>query len=269
MAHGGGVLSSTGRGPRLGGPEDFYRTPSWTVRRLLEAWHPPGGLWLEPGAGSGSIIRAVNGVRSDVRWLSVEVRSEAIARLSKLCVETFAGDFLGEKPIAPREDIAVVLANGPFNEAQRFIERSRVVAPNATIAFLLRLNFVGSEERASFMRQFPPDIKTLPNRPSFTLRLTDSIEYAWFIWPPYARSQGTFEVLASTSAEERQRDMPEVAKCEPCAGLGGLDAEGRPMKKPGGLMMKKGNPERACPVCFGHGKVVVSWPEDAAELAAA
>lgn len=248
-------MSSTGRGHRLGGAEDFFRTPSWPVRRLLEAWRPPGGVWLEPGAGSGSIIRAVNAVRKDVRWISVEVRASEGARLAELCVHTFVGDFLVSKRMPTRPDISVVLGNAPFLHAQGFIERSREVAPNAMLAFLLRLNFAGSEERAVFMRKFPPDVKVLPNRPSFSLRQTDSAEYAWLLWPPYERSHGTFEILGSTSAEERQRDMPTVGQCKPCFGLGWFDKNRVPVvkKTPGAVM---------CIGCYGHGKINVSWPED-------
>ncbi len=36
-----------------------------------------------------------------------------------------------------------------------------------TVAFLLRLNFLGADERSDFWREYPPDIYVLPNRPSF------------------------------------------------------------------------------------------------------
>lgn len=32
------------------------------------------------------------------------------------------------------------------------------------------------------MRSHTPDIYVLPNRPSFSGKGTDSIEYAWFVW---------------------------------------------------------------------------------------
>ena len=199
-------MSSTGRGPRLGGADDFFVTPSWCVRRLLESWSPPGGMWLEPGAGNGAIIRAVNEVRDDVRWTAVECRPEEEAALEAACARVLIGDFLSPNMHSSvDDDIRVVLGNPPFKDAQEFIDRARQLCQRAEIMLLLRLNYVGSEDRAEFMRRCPPDLRTLPNRPSFTASgKTDSIEYAWFGWPPGQRDLGTFRVLASTSLDERK-----------------------------------------------------------------
>lgn len=244
-------MSSTGRGQRLGGAEDFYRTPMWTVRRLLEAYNPRGGLWLEPGAGAGNIIRAVNSVRSDVQWLAVEIRREEQARLEQIGAKVFIADFLSWTPPskAISDAITCVPGNPPFSRAQEFIDHAREVAPNADVALQLRLNFVGSEERADFMRRCAPDIFTLPNRPSYYLRETDSIEYGWLVWPPGERAAGSFQVLGSTAIEERQRDMPTVDMCPKCQGRGKFH-------------VSITDPMEECERCFGHGKVVLFWPED-------
>ena len=42
---------------------DYYPTPSWCVRALLETVDLPTGTWLEPTAGDGAIIRAVDEYR--------------------------------------------------------------------------------------------------------------------------------------------------------------------------------------------------------------
>ena len=208
-------MSSTGRGQRLGGKDDFFVTPSWAVRRLLEDWKPPGGFWLEPGAGNGAIIKAVNEVRSDVSWLAAEIREEERPALEALTPLVSIGDFLTGPDFQPEalEKVTVVIANPAFVIAQEVIDRSRQLCPRAELMFLLRLNYVGSEDRAEFMRRFPPDIRTLPNRPSFvpsaklgTLGKTDSIEYCWMGWLPGQRERGTFRVLASTSKEQRRAD---------------------------------------------------------------
>lgn len=246
-------MSSTGRGPRLGGPEDFFRTPSWAVRRRLEVGDLPGGLWLEPGAGDGAIIRAVNAVRTDVKWIAWEIRQEATQTLVDTGATVKIGDFLTEGWKA-NPAITVVVGNPPYQDAQEFIERSREVAPAALVTVLLRTNFTGSEERADFMRKCAPDVGQLPNRPPFYLRQTDSIEYAWLTWYPGERRVGSFHVLASTPLAERQRDMPPVGKCPgTCAGLGWLSAEGLPVKK-------KTPGAHPCPRCFGFGKVETGLP---------
>lgn len=101
-------MSATGRGKRLGGPEDFYATPKWCVDRLLDEWDPPGGTWVEPGAGSGSIIRAVNGRRHDVHWNAFEVRPEETETLTATGASVFIGGNLSptdtrQLQLRPRE----------------------------------------------------------------------------------------------------------------------------------------------------------------------
>jgi hypothetical protein len=64
-----------------------------------------------------------------------------------------------------------------------FIERALREAPeDADVAFLLRLNFLGSQRRAAFHRSFPSDVYVLPRRPSFTGGGTDATEYCWMVW---------------------------------------------------------------------------------------
>jgi hypothetical protein len=197
-------VSSTGRGQRLGGEDDFYVTPSWCVRRLLEKWNPPGGVWLEPGAGNGAIVRAVQSVRSDVHFIAWEIREEERRGLVDLGCTTIIGDFL--EPSDRSYGVPVVIGNPPYSLAQEFIDRARIVAPKALICYLLRVNYVGSKDRNPFMSAHPPDIKQLSNRPSFTDGHTDSIEYAWMIWPPGTRELGSFQVLNLTPIAERKLD---------------------------------------------------------------
>ena len=203
-------MSSTGRGPRLGGQEDFYVTPAWCVDRLLEVWHPTErGTWLEPAAGNGAIIRAAKALRPDVYWAAVEVREEERAALAATGATVQIGDFLEAAPIS---DVSAVIGNPPFAMAMEFVQRALAVYPNARVAFLLRLNFAGSEERGAFMRRFPPTVYVLPNRPAFANGKTDSCEYAWFAWPRgehRERDDGHFRVLASTPKGERTAKAAE------------------------------------------------------------
>jgi hypothetical protein len=56
-------MSSTNRGAARE-PADNYPTPSWCVRRLLEAVELPPGRWLEPACGeSGPRARPM-----DLAW---------------------------------------------------------------------------------------------------------------------------------------------------------------------------------------------------------
>lgn len=197
-------MSATGRGPRLGGPDDYYATPSWCVDRLLEAWHPPGGLWVEPSAGEGAIIRAVNARRSDVEWLAVDIRSDALSGLMELVGDNAdCCDFLRDPP-GGMWDAVVVIGNPPYFLAFEFIREAQTRCPSAVVCFLLRLNFAASNKRAEFMREQRPSVYVLPNRPIFAKNKKgkwsgDSCEYAWFVF----NGKGAFHVLGTTPKSER------------------------------------------------------------------
>lgn len=210
-------MSATGRGPRLGGEHDYFQTPAWTVDRLLEAWDPPGGLWVEPGAGNGAIIRTVNGRRTDVHWLAVEVRDEERPTLEDCASEVIVDDFLTFDLEGRRDEPAAVVGNPPYALAQEFIERALDLYPGAWHAYLLRLPFAASAERAPFMRRHPPSVYVLPDRPSFRSNGSDNTDYAWFLWRPFARdTYGKFLVLATTPQSERDRKlMPAGRVFEP------------------------------------------------------
>jgi hypothetical protein len=218
-------MSSTNRGNKRS-EADWYATPLWCVYRLLDehigdAVDLMNGIsMLEPCAGDGAIVRAVNTwlrrdtldrQRDPVRWTVVDLREEMRKSLIGNDLNPHIGDFFewvksyGLLLNAKRPDgsplFDVVLTNPPFSLAMEFI---RACMPIATHKFfLLRLNFLGSEERSKFIRETRPDIYVLPNRPSFTGGGTDSIEYAW--WHFFPGSTGIYRILPSTPMAERRR----------------------------------------------------------------
>lgn len=199
-------MSSTNRGGQRS-EADFYPTPAWCVRRLIEAAALPGGRWLEPAAGRGDIIRAVDAARSDVTWTAVELRPEcrpALAAATGSARRVRIGDFtkLAADELGP---VDVVITNPPYSIAMEMLEHALTLRATGVV-MLLRLNFLASGARASFMRKHVPDVYVLPNRPSFSGRGTDSIEYAWFVWHPGRRRRfGRVQVLPVTPTEERGR----------------------------------------------------------------
>ncbi len=206
-------MSSTNRGGQRSAA-DYYPTPHWCIRRLLEEVALPEGLWAEPCAGSGDIIQAVNACRPGTRWLANELRPECQAPLSELVGASAVsiGDTLHW---SPPERPAVSITNPPFRVAMDMVAWSLQHADVAV--HLLRLNFVGSASRAPFMRANPPDIYVLPDRPSFTGRGTDSVEYAWFVWNSTSApaSRGHLRVLAPTPAAERRMMPRPSSTCPP------------------------------------------------------
>lgn len=155
----------------------------------------PGGLWLEPTAGSGAIVGEVLRHRSDVQWHLVESRAEEMhcggGLLQRMLHDDFPiervasvqiRDFLtmpAPSPGAQRYDVA--LGNPPFNLALEVIQHALTMSD--VVCMLLRVNFLGSQKRAAWMRVNTPSVYVLPKRPSFKSDgKTDATEYAWFLW---------------------------------------------------------------------------------------
>lgn len=202
-------MSATGRGPRLGGPEDFYESPKWTVDRFLEVYRPActpqQGLIVEPGAGRGMIIRAAQPYLPGYRWLAVEVRGEERESLEATGAEVVIGDFLDEWLLQPRHDVGLVLGNPAYDEAFEILVRARELYPMAQVAFLMQLGFMASDKRWDFMYRHVPDVYVIPNRVSFYAGNGDSEGNAWMVWHPGERTRGDNYILASTPKEERSR----------------------------------------------------------------
>jgi hypothetical protein len=194
-------MSSTNPKTRGGGGVDFFATPSWCVHRLLERLELPGGNWLEPAAGDGAIIKAVQAPH--IKWHGVELREECRKDLEPLVVNAkhCIGDFLTGCFTTKFE---VILSNPPFSLAMEFIQESLKLAPH--IVLLLRTGFISSKERCDFFRGEMPDLYQLPNRPSFTNGGSDSAEYAFFHWgPERGRREGKLILLDDTPIEQRRR----------------------------------------------------------------
>lgn len=207
-------MSSTNRGGQRS-DADNYPTPAWCVRRLLEVCPLPPGRWLEPAAGEGAIIKAVNEKCLGITWTALDIRNCGTATLDAVNGSSSAAfhhvedvvDFLCWEPdwesSPARKRFDVCITNPPYSQAGDFIRRSLELAD--VVVMLLRLNFLGSESRADFWRAHPPDVFVLPNRPAFINGKTDSCEYAWFVWRSgEQRSAGSIRVLATTPKDERR-----------------------------------------------------------------
>jgi hypothetical protein len=167
-------MSATGR--NLVGnerrPDDFYATPAWATRAVLPhlRMQPPV---LDPCCGEGAILR----VCLDYWPCGIELDGERAAKAPGVIRR---GDALGG---AAWPSHRTIITNPPYSLAMEFIQRALAEAPaDADVAFLLRLNFLGSQRRAAFHRMYPSDVYVLPRRPSFTGGGTDATEYCWMVW---------------------------------------------------------------------------------------
>lgn len=124
------------------------------------------------------------------------------------------GDFL----TGPQAPCDLVIGNPPFKHAMAFVLRALAITwpRRGTVAMLLRMNWLASQDRMAFHRENPADLFVLSRRPSFCASLkckacgwgdvqrldalraracplcggkvvvttSDSTEYAWFVWGP-------------------------------------------------------------------------------------
>jgi len=180
-------MSATGRS-NVRHADDFYSTPSWCTRAILVRLGMCDFV-LDPCCGSGAILDVVSNVwgRRDGVWntFGIDINRERVDKVNGHACR--CADYLNIPPYdgsgwggdRPR----LIITNPPYKLALPFIEKSlRSVAPGGDVAMLLRINFLGSQKRASFWRQHPCAVYVLPKRPSFTNGGTDATEYAWFVW---------------------------------------------------------------------------------------
>lgn len=204
-------MSSTGAiENRLGGPLDIYPTPAWCVHRLLERMCLTLDTVAEPCVGEGSIYLAVRDVYDKYigwppRWVTCDIREH---QRHPGCVLDYTQDFLTLDKHPDFDCVSSVITNPPYLLAEKFIRHSRYLFPNARIAMLLRVGFLGSESRVKLWNDIGvPNVYVLPNRPSFVGGRTDSSEYAWFVWPSswgqIGRQIGRLEILKCTPKKQR------------------------------------------------------------------
>lgn len=165
---------------------EFYPTPTDAILSLIES--PlvtlPGGVWIEPCAGTGRIVSTVNQSRSDVRWILCEIDPRVGEHLAPLLRDQDVllpfGDFVSRDWSLPVADVCIF--NPPFSLTMAFVIAAMARARN--VVMLQRKGWFGTQARSPWMRRHCPDVLTLPVRPSFTPDgSTDSTEYDWFVWP--------------------------------------------------------------------------------------
>lgn len=190
-------MSSTNR-KRNGEPApgrskaDQYLTPqevadACCARLVEDGWVRRRSLVLEPSAGTGAFVRAAARIfapaylHANEPFLTMDpdaVPEKGKGTLTLQCFEELSKQ---HPDLGPYDS---VIGNPPFSLAEEHIRIAHsMLAVGGVLAFVLRLNFLGSTKRAGLWHDHPPDaIYTLEPRPSFTGGGNDSTEYALFVW---------------------------------------------------------------------------------------
>lgn len=183
-------MSATNRGAKRA-PHDFYPTPIPAIEAILDAFPLRGGYYevLEPGAGSGNIIKALQ-KHGDFKIDAVEIRPEEAEGLKDLGVNVIIDDYLSME-LEKKYDL--IIGNPPFGLAMEFVRKSlSLLKPDGCLMFLLRTAFMESDQRFEFWQEDAHQLAglyTLHKRPSFTGHGTDATSYSWFIWQPGSSRQ--------------------------------------------------------------------------------
>lgn len=124
-------MSATNRGTKRR-PHDFYPTPIPSIEAFLDVFPLRGIEVLEPGAGSGNIIKTLQKY-GDFSIDAVEIRPEETEHLQQLGVNVIIGDYLSMN-IGKKYDL--IIGNPPFNQAIEFVERSlELLKPDGMLVF--------------------------------------------------------------------------------------------------------------------------------------
>lgn len=203
-------MRSTNRGPKGGGESEFYPTPTWAVRRLLERLPLPSGKWLEAGAGEGAIVRAVRehaGFGDEAPHITaLELRPECYRPLVDAGAnEIVLGSFQQHAAswAASGRRFMVTIMNPPFSQALAFVEQALVISD--WVICLERTPWIGDaqERYEAFSWRMPNEYRV--GRIDFNGEGGDSVPYSWFVWGPGDRraTRGWLELLSRTPSDQR------------------------------------------------------------------
>jgi SAM-dependent methyltransferase len=164
-------------------PYDFYPTPLACAIAAIRLLPPPGdgATVLDPGAGLGrwgQAWREVYGYTEPITGVDLHQPARPVWYNS-----WYNTSFFNYHPPALYD---YVIGNPPFSVAEPFVAHGlRLLKPGGVLLYLLRMEFLGSQERGRgiWTRTPPSEVQILVTRPSFWDNgKTDAMEYALFKW---------------------------------------------------------------------------------------
>jgi methylase of polypeptide subunit release factors len=169
---------------------EYYATPEWAVRRLLEHRRLHGHI-LDPTAGSGAILKAIRNFGYENPMTAVEIRREEEEKLQEFG-SVFITDFLNWQP---DQKYDTIITNPPFNIAKEIIMKCHEIrSEKGQIIMLLKTAHLETGDRYNFWQKYPVSyLYALSERPYFEGdNETDQAAYAWYVWDG---TEGTIKVI--------------------------------------------------------------------------
>jgi hypothetical protein len=206
-------MSATNRGAeRL--PQDEYQTPIWVINKLFRNYSfGVKDVFLEPCVGKGNILLTVMAEMPTLHhYVGIDINNKFLDECEKRIPPSFSGRYkprndnflffdsegweINFHQIPPPD---LIITNPPYklmDNGEFLTIALKLLAENGECAFLLRLNWLGSQERQSLIQSLPfKKLLILSKCPSFTGKGADATEYAWMIFQKEFQGEPTFKVI--------------------------------------------------------------------------
>jgi hypothetical protein len=167
----GGLKPTTKRFADLAGP-DFYPTPGWATRALVDNEPFEGEIW-EPACGDGAMATILAETGNPVFASDLFDRG-----FGKIGIDFLSSNRLTEN----------IVTNPPYNSAEGFVATAHRLATKK-FALLLRLAFLegANRQRTIFSAAPPARVWVFSERITFypagaIQKGSGTTAYAWFVW---------------------------------------------------------------------------------------
>ena len=167
----GGLKPTLKRFADLDGP-DFYPTPDWATRALIDNERFEGRIW-EPACGDGTMVRVLRDTGRPVDASDLFDRGYG----------EIGVDFLKAS-----RSVENIVTNPPYNSAEGFVEAG-LRQTTHKLCLLLRLAFLegANRQRTIFSTTPPARVWIFSERITFypagaVVKGSGTTAYSWFIW---------------------------------------------------------------------------------------
>jgi hypothetical protein len=167
----GGLKPTLKRFADLDGP-DFYPTPDWATRALIDNERLVGRIW-EPACGDGTMVKVLRDTGQPVEASDLYDRG-----YGEIGVDFLKADRTVEN----------IVTNPPYNSAEGFVEAGLRQATHK-LCLLLRLAFLegANRQRTIFSPSPPARVWVFSERITFypagaVVKGSGTTAYAWFVW---------------------------------------------------------------------------------------
>lgn len=165
------------RNSKVENARDFYPTPPWVTKSIIEVSPPVGKCW-EPACGQGHMSQVLKDYGFDV--LETDLYADEYGVGQKL-------DFLDQSKLP--EGVQTIITNPPFVKGMEFCRKAIELNPDGRNMMFTRLTFLESIRRYKNLYSLfkPKEIWVFPRRPTLVAnRLAvgggGAVPYCWIIW---------------------------------------------------------------------------------------